>query len=303
MTLRRVLIAVTVALVIVEVGLRWGVGLGDPPIAVLDEQVEYRLVPSTDYTRWGNQISINRHGLRGPDIDVRAEPNGRRVLLIGDSIVYGTHFLDQAETISARLEVHLSKNPRLTDCRPQAIAMGVSSWGPVNQAAFLARSGTFNASVAIILVSAHDLYDVPRGDGADILPYRERPSYTAIGDAFTIVIERLIRRDTVPVQGFFSRAENNTIEALDWIAATLANENIPLTLVFHPTLSERTGAMLPEKAKLLDWAANSDLPVIDLQEMVSEPGGYRDDIHPDAEGANRIAEVLAENLATALLPC
>jgi len=295
--------ALVLGLAAAEAGLRWGVGLGDPPLAVLDAAVEYRLVPDASYSRWGNRIDINRHGLRGPRINDAAAPKTRRVLLIGDSIVYGTNFLDQAETISARLTARLADDPRLAGCAPQAIAMGVSSWGPVNQAAFLARLGPFDADTAAILVSAHDLYDVPRDDGADILPYRLHPSHTAIGDAATIAAERLLRRETPPPAGFFARAEAETLAALDAMAAYLAEAGVPVTLVYHPTVTERAGAPSPQKARFEDWAAGAGLPVLDLASALPAPGGYRDDIHPDADGADRIAGALAEVLTLDLAPC
>ena len=52
-----------------------------------------------------------------------------RVLLIGDSVVYGNHFLDQADTISARLTTLLRADAVLANCQPLVMAMAASSWG------------------------------------------------------------------------------------------------------------------------------------------------------------------------------
>lgn len=291
------------ALVAAECALRWGIGLGDPPLARLDQAMEYELVPSATYRRWGNTISINANGMRAPDHPDAPAGDERHLLLIGDSVVYGGHFLDQSETIPAQLRLALGTDPDLDGCIIWVLPMAVSSWGPVNQAAFLAEKGAFGSSVAGIVVSDHDLYDVPQ-TASDILPYRQAPSWTAIGDAVQAVNERRQQAayagaDLAPLE---ERARHS-LEALDRMAKMLRDQDVRPFLIYHPTQQERSGTVKPAKARFAQWSQDQSIPLIDLGDVQMHVGDYRDDIHPAAPGAGRIARHLAPVLATALQPC
>lgn len=305
--MRRLALALGVLLglgLLAEAVLRFGVGLGDPPLAVLDPETEYQLVPDRSYRRWGRRIEINRHGLRGPDFAAEPAPDERRVLLIGDSIVYGNHFLDQDETLGVRLAERLSAEAHLAGCRVLTVAMAASSWGPVNQAAFLARTGPLGAMAAVIVVSAHDLHDTPDAPGpARILPYRLAAPAGALGDAIEAMIERFGRPDLPPPALSREIRARASLDALDRMAARLTDAGLPPVLVYHPTRTERAAGPAPAKAVLTDWAAGAGVPVVDLAQAIPEPSHYRDDIHPDPEGADQIAAALAPVLAPRLPPC
>lgn len=290
------------ALVLVEIGLRVGVGLGDPPLVTRDDAVEYRLVPSAHYHRFGNRIEINSHGMRSPEHNLESAPKERRVLLIGDSVIYGNHFLDQPQTIGMQMTVRLAALPALSGCQPLVMAAAASSWGPVNQAAFLADTGSLDADLAILVVSGHDLYDTPTDEGA-LIPYRLRPSFSAIEDALQLAIERLTRRlrDRAPAATVEIR-RSETLEAIERIRDQLADDGIPMVLVYHPTVPERQNGLLSEHAFFRDWAATRGLAFANLGEASADGAGmYRDHIHPAASGAAVLAGFLAE-LAAPLLP-
>jgi len=298
---RAVLVGI-VLLLGAEAVLRWCVGLGDPPLARLDRVTEYELIPSAHYRRWGNFIAINANGMRAPDHAPWPGPAERRVLLIGDSVVYGNHFLDQAETIAAQLTGDLATNPRLAGCTVLALPMAVSSWGPANQAAALRRDGTFGAHAAAIVLSAHDLYDVPRLS-ADILPYQLTRSWTAIGDAVTALVLRKSRETaTTDLRPLEARAQLSLIALGDMVGQLRAAGIMP-KLVYHPTTGERAGSMRHERATLTDWAWARGIETIDLGAEITTADGYRDTIHPNALGAARIARVLARSLAPDLPLC
>ena len=286
-----------------EMALRFGLGLGDPPLARLDPATEYELLPSAEYRRWGNTITVNAFGIRTRNHTALPEEDERRILLIGDSVVYGTNFLDQSETIAAVLENELATSANLADCRFLVLPMAASSWGPENQAAFLAREGTFGAQAAAVVLSAHDLYDVI-DSRPDILPYRLTGSRTAIGDAVEIVLERLWRPqppdNPLPPEDRATRS----LFALDAMLAQLDATGIRPIIVYHPTTPERASQVqAPENERFRDWAATHKLPFLDLGVAIAEPDGYRDEIHPDATGAARIAAALNDTLTADLQDC
>jgi hypothetical protein len=203
---------------------------------------------------------------------------------------------------AARLTEALAADPHLAGCTVLALPMATSSWGPVNQAAFLRREGSFGAVVAVMVVSAHDLYDLPRPD-VDILPYRLARPWTAIGDAVQGLLERERRKTSPPdVRPLETRARISLAALGDMVARLRAAEVEP-TLVYHPTTTEREGEVRREKAAFFDWARARGIGTLDLGAEINASGGYRDAIHPDADGAVRIARVLARAIRTDLPPC
>lgn len=263
------------------------VGLGDPPIAVLDTELEYRLVPNATYQRWGNRIEIGDHGYRAASLSKMPRDNEARLLLIGDSVVYGNHLLDQSETISSRLSALLSTST----CVVRVIPMAVSSWGPINQAAALERQGTFGANEVAIVLSGHDIFDTPLSDGS-LVPYRLSKPIGAIGDAIEALFEHHLRSDlSTPVLSPEERARLSS-DALDRIAAKVTAAGAELRLVYNATTQERQSAISGGGKRILDWAKSRDVPLLHLGRI--DGVSYRDHIHPDANGAQRIAEALSE---------
>ncbi len=269
-----------------EVALRL-VGFGDPPIAVRDEALEYRLVPNGNYRRWWNRIQINSHGFRAADHLETISGTEVRLLLIGDSVVYGNHFLDQEETIAFRLSAMLSSPA----CTVRVIPMAVSSWGPVNQAAAFARHGTFGATEIAIVLSAHDLVDTPRLNGS-IVPYRLSPPVGAIGDFIEAILERLPPTTPPGTAVLFEEHARASLEALDTIRDRVHAQGARLLFVYNATTSERLNGTSDMGLRLFDWAAQNSVKTLDLGTVPDIT--YRDSIHPDNNGAERIARTLAE---------
>ena len=295
-------LALLVVVAVAEAILRWGVGLGDPPLARLDPDTEYELVRSAEYRRWGNTISINALGMRAPDPPAPSRPSDRRVLVIGDSVVYGGHRLDQSETVAARMTAALETDPALAGCRPIVLPMAVSSWGPINQAAFLARDGLHGADVAALVISAHDLAEVPDGREASV-PYGLSSPGWAIGDAVHLLRQRLSSPEPGPPLAPLEERWAANLAALNEMADRLAAAGVTLEVVYHPTTLELAGTMPPERALVLDWAAGRGLEVVDR--IVSGPGpsGYRDLIHPNAAGSDDLARELAAVVSPHLASC
>src|SRR6056297_2037539 len=289
------LVLAPIALFLIAETLLRLVGLGDPPLAVVDTELEYRLIPNASYNRWGNRIEINSYGFRAPEHTPLPVADELRVLLIGDSVVYGNHFLDQDETIAIQLSNFFSK----AECQVRAIPIALSSWGPVNQLAALRRHGSFGAKHAAIIVSAHDLTDVPTHI-PDLLPYRLSPPLGAIGDLVEAVTERLRAMEVDPEGSEMTVPYEIRVEmslaALEQIVDRLHREEIDTVLIYNATDSERSGAIRSEREVLIEWAGSRGLETIDLTDdgRVS----LNDHIHPDADGAAQIATRLHDFLVT-----
>lgn len=266
-----------------ELVLRFGVGLGDPPLAVLDDHTEYELPGPRTYQRWHNRISINAQGMRAEPLNAGEV----RLLLLGDSVVYGGHFLDQEETIAYRMEAMLAEQ----GCAVRVLPVAVSSWGPDNLRGYLSKYGTHKADWTILLVSAHDLYDVPQ-EASQILPYRTRSAWFAFEDAMLAVHERLwpVAKQRKPRS--IEDRQAITMIAMAEITALLREAGSGMSLVYHPTVPERENGVYPQAQVFADWARNRRVPFFDLGNVAVRDADYRDDIHPTSSGADEIARAL-----------
>jgi hypothetical protein len=82
---------------------RFQLGLGDPPLTIIDETIEYRFAPG-HYRRFGNTVSYNAYSMRS---DALPDAATHRVLVAGDSVVNGGAQTDQTETITGQLSARL----------------------------------------------------------------------------------------------------------------------------------------------------------------------------------------------------
>ena len=112
------------AFVVVELAVRWKVGAPMPErLPILRVQANayrgWEMVPGEDHYTYQHPVSINALGLRGAEIpeEVGAE---RRVLCLGDSLVYGQGVGDE-ETLPAHLEKQLEPS-----------AEGGATWRAIN---------------------------------------------------------------------------------------------------------------------------------------------------------------------------
>ncbi len=288
--LRFALVGIALALIGAEIVLRTSYGLGDPPLAQLDPDIEYTLVPDRSYMRFGNRVDINAQGLRTAPFDPAPADDETRILLIGDSVIYGNHFLDQAQTVAVQMQAALGQ----ACAAPRVIPVAVSSWGPVNQAAYLDRYGSFGASTALIVLSGHDLYDTPT-HSRNLVPYRIWPSPTALDDAARAVLQRLpLFQGGGAETGLSPEAHASaSLEALTAMVRQLRADGAAPWLIYHPTLPERAGGALPARDVFANWARAADVPFTDLGTTLPDPGAYRDHIHPAADGAARLGAHLA----------
>lgn len=135
-------------------------GLGAPPLFVADSLTEYRLKPSQNLRRFGNRIEVNGYSMRSRPLGAVRPPDGRRVLVFGDSVVWGGSVLDQ----------NLIATEVLRHSVPADVGnVAAPSWGPGNWLGWARRFGFLQATDVVLVISSHDAADNPspvpfRGD-------------------------------------------------------------------------------------------------------------------------------------------
>lgn len=157
-----------------ELVTRYVFGLGNPPLFVLDDRIEYLLKPSSTYRPFHHVFSVNSHSMRSDEFpEAKSNADELRVLVIGDSIVNGGVRVDQQELATEVLRSTLSQETKRSVVVGNASA---GSWGPVNELEYLKRFGTFNADVVVLVLNSDDLEDVPGVEAIGVRWPRHRPA-------------------------------------------------------------------------------------------------------------------------------
>ena len=120
-----------------------------------DGDLPYLLRPGVRTRVFGYDVRVNEFGCRGPEIAAKPPPGVRRVLVLGDSVVFGLG-MPENETVAAKLDWMLDgKIPT------EVINAGVQGYDAVAEARWLEWAGVrLRPSVIVVGVSLND-YDPP----------------------------------------------------------------------------------------------------------------------------------------------
>ena len=136
-------------------------GFGNPIVYQVDPRVGYYPAPNQDVHRYGGEIHINTFGMRSRDVTA-AKPAGTfRILMLGDSTLYGGSYIDQSQIYSTRLEGLLDQNLSVLPNSPrqvEVLSMGVNAWGPQHELAYLKEFGLFEADLVMVMGPPGDAY-------------------------------------------------------------------------------------------------------------------------------------------------
>lgn len=272
-------------------------GWGDPPLALLDDEIEYYPKPSSIYNRYGNTIKINSYGMRSNEFD-HLNPGSFHVSIFGDSVVYGNHLLDQPETIAYQLENKIQNKLGVSTI---VSAIAASSWGPQNIEHFYDKKGPFTGAYAIIIQSSHDRFDVINGSSLSIKPpYRIDKSFIAIDDFIERIWEWLESRINMNNQSNkYSRAEAEKITnaSLTSLISKLKKSYGHVALYYHSTNSELMKQGTDLSASYYQTLAKEEGidfidSTIEYQKRKCIKPIYEDNIHLTPKGAFCVSEII-----------
>ncbi|GEM_PF-277079 len=285
-------------------------GFGDPVIYRVDAASGYYPAPNQDVSRSGGRTVINEFGMRSPPVKDPKPEGELRVLMIGDSTLFGGSYIDQDDLYSRRLESLLQGK---ANGRPiEVISIGVNGWGPFHKLGYLEKYGTFNADIAIVCLPYGDIYRPLSGlEGKPYLPENARPTF-----ALQEVVHHLLWRAQTSTIGPLSEADK------DYHARRGIKAYLELGQTLRDAGSEVFFAVLPSRAAGLtgEQPADERRRVAELTEAFrvegftvdyptelfrsSRAGGrkaaeiYHDEVHLDREGHRLYAEWLSERITT-----
>jgi len=274
-------------------------GFAQGPRLLPDPELEYRLAPG----RWtgpaGQRILINQLSMRGPELPERPA-GGLRILVFGDSVVYGGADLDQADLATERL------GPRLASELGAVMEVGnvaAPSWGPPNELAWLRRHGTLGAAVVVLVVSGHDLVDAPDFDIDPMLTpgFGAPPRLAVVEWAKTRLASWRNSRRPPPSSAELAERRRNCLDATAEFLALVKDAGARPVLALHPEHSEvgRRRSLELEALAALGLAAG--VSVVDLGEVYEEAARrgvapYRDSIHLSEDGQALLAVALVPEI-------
>lgn len=278
-------------------------GYGTPVLYADSTEIGYLPAPSQSVTRQGHHIEINRYGMRSPEF-VMPKPKGTfRILMLGDSTLYGGSYVDQSELYSTHVQAQLAA------LRPsgqvEVLAMGVNGWGPFHELGYVRANGTFDADLAIVALPFGDVRrPLSRLGNTPYLPVNAPPSL-----AYEEVLYHLSWRWRRGKIGAPNAEELKSRYEKGYLAyaalATLLKKTVP-EVVFEVLPSATAGmgqSASPREQRVVD-GLKAALPGFSLgypvglfAEKPSDLELYHDWVHLHRDGHRIYAQYLTQRIA------
>ena len=203
MRVRRLLLLALIAaaqFVVFEVALRtWGHSEAAPAFQSLflpDPAIGYRLRPGVRVryatAEFDTRIAINDQGVRDDEPIGPKPPNERRIVVLGDSLVFSVQ-VDQQQTFCNLLEERLNRGGG--PIRYRVINAGVQGYGPVEELIFFRQvARAFQPDLVIATVFVGNDAEEALGSAPRL---RDRPFTEALSESTMTRLRRVVRRSMV----------------------------------------------------------------------------------------------------------
>ena len=301
-------------LVLLELGLRVGLGLGTPLLLRADSTIGYVFQANQNTYRFTNRVHINAYHQRSEDL--RQAPNSTfvRVLFLGDSVTWGGVLTDQSDTIPEEVEERMAQR---CEAPVEALNASAGSWGIGNIRAYVERFGLFESDEVVLRIGTHDLTQAT----SDASVVGHHPSYPNKNP--TLAIEELLKRylwpryvrpyvpevggsgssgttDHVSTAGPDARFAHN-LNHLQALVADIRDAGVPVVILHTPNRNEVTGhrdipPVSPRRERFLQVADSLGVPVINLADRWASRSEvhalYRDHVHLNERGNAAAAKTL-----------
>jgi len=224
--------------------------------------------------------------MRSDDIEASKPPGKRRILLDGDSVLFGTTYLDQAVIFTSRLQRDLGPDT-------QVMNASVGGWAPSNELGFLKAKGTFGADLVVFVLNTKDLTQPFAGFEESALSPTHNPS-TAIGELLErYVAPRIYKGLVVHDPGSIAEGDpaietetSKILAALSEAHRIASEHGARFAIIYSPSVGEDVTKYQQHWDKgvsmLLDWAKREKVPLIDMrQDYAAHPSNdvFLDGIH------------------------
>ena len=258
------------------------------------ERLLYRADPEIEYLPQPNQAVVVRNidmrtnawGMRSDPVEAVRPADAFRVMVIGDSVVFGFTNTRQASLATSRLSQMKTEDGR----RLEVLNVSASSWGPGNMLAWLDKFGTLETDAIVLVLSTHDLED----DRTFAPPEREAFPQAAPVLKTVDWVWRRLTPDPAASAPVDPRTEGDAHAALPLLLLRVAEAPTGGCLIIHPTTEElKSASATPEEQRLETTALAAGLTVFYGRDFVDAAKSYVDDIHLSASGQEDLARAIA----------
>ncbi|MCP4309291.1 MAG: hypothetical protein GY788_31340 [bacterium] len=293
-----------VSFVLGEVAARYGIGLGTPPLSIVHPKIEYMFSPNQLLYRFHKFHLYNEYGMRSVNMSVVKQP--KRVLVFGDSVLNGgslTDHADLATTLATGSDTFFGN-------------VSAGSWGPANMRAWIDEFGFLGADTVILLLSSHDLEDIPSFLPLDPRTHPTRRPISALVEGVQRYLSKYLCAvlsenptsdpSNASVKTTTTRTDAGVAE-INALVDRVAVADKRLCLILHQTQKELRTAPAASLGVIEKLFAARGIPVLDFATALSEAQTsrikvYRDDIHINPVGQQLLSNYLIRCANIASLP-
>lgn len=253
-----------------------------------DSEIEYLPQPDQAVMQGGVDMRTNAWGMRSDPAEQEKPQDAYRVLVLGDSIVFGHTNIghdDLATTALSRM--------RMADGRRvEVLNVSATSWGPGNMLAWLERFGTLEADAIILVLSTHDLGD----DRRFAPPNRDAYPLEAPVSAVADWLWRRLTPDPADSAPADPRSEGDAQMTLPALLERVSEAPAGGCLIIHPTATEwKAATPTVDEQRLEATALSAGLAAFYGRAFIDRASDYSDGIHLSPDGQ--------KDLARAFLAC
>jgi hypothetical protein len=281
-------------LIVAELTLRVAFGFCDAVLYRTDKNFEYIPIPQ-NRVRFGNRSFYNSFSQRNDEI---TPADSILIDGFGDSVLNGGTLIDQDHTATAKLTRYLSAR-RGVPVKVLNIAAG--SWGPDNCFAYLRHYGDFHCKSMFLVVSSHDAFD----DMTFAPTVGVDPEHPAT--QYTFALWELIDRYVWPRLLHRKKQENLFIDkrtpGVPFNTGFAAffhycdSAHIPLLVYLHAERGEVLAGQYDDQGQMIiDSCTAHHIPLVKELDYHLAPALYRDIIHFNDEGQERMFEILRDKV-------
>lgn len=297
---------IAISVLVGELIAKYGLGLGDPPLSMPDERLDYIFAPNQSCIRFGNTIIYNNASMRC-NFEVIPEFNGMRIFLVGDSVVNGGVLTDHHDLATTILQEQVDPSKS----KIQVCNVSAGSWGPGNYAAYFRRHSDLvrPGDILVLEVNSHDLWedDPEKSGGSNVgkdISLPDHKPWCALWDGFHRYFMPRLRRyakikqvnTKVDVPKWEMDSENESakynlmkldeVYSLPWARRCL--------LIHRSRKETANNEETIGETKFREYAVSRGIDLIYLE--LDSKVDYRDQIHLSESGQRKMAEKVGRYL-------
>ena len=228
--------------------------------------------PDADAFLMGVRVTTNGAGFRDEEIPVKKRPGSTRIMLLGDSVLFGWG-AKQDETVAARLKQAWRSAGRDVD----VINTGVGNYNSMMEVEFfLTRGYRYKPDIVVLNYFINDAEPIPRYDYSWI--ERVSAAWVFYGSRLDVVGRELRLGQQTDWRTYYRELYDDTSNRGDWraaeesirkLAAYCRDNGIKFLIVNYPELRVLDPYPFPEvQRRLAALAADLGVPSLDLLDSV-----------------------------------